>query len=560
MSLIRELIPTSRQARWMLACILLLALGLRLGGLYWGLPGTEFYFPLHPDEWVNIKSPRDMVMTGDLNPHFFNYGSLHSYLTWLVFLVARPLGWLPTPASWFVAARLPVILMGVLSAWLLLPIGRRVGGEKLGLLAAFVLAVSPGHVLHSGFYTVDIPSIFFATLGLWFALILLDTGSLRWLAASAFAVGLAAATKYPMGMSLFCPLAALVLRARLVDGSGWDWPWLTRGVLLAGAVSLLAFLIGVPYALLDFPAFWKDMSYELFEHAMDGHRSLFAATGNGLVYLFTVNLLYSLGATVLVGGALGLLGLLHREREKGIVLLSFVVPYVIVLGFAKLRFMRYTLALTPFFALGLAWLTLFLLSRAPVLGQPVRPGRRSATLPRLLRACALLLVFGWPLLLSSLQFRSLLRIDPRVAAARWAKAHIPAGQSIGMMDHPNWYAAPLSPFNRGNPASFYKDEQRHAWDFSLLVFWDARRLRKQSPEWFVMSEFMWSHQLELGTPAAREVLEMLDRDYELVASFESFPTSERWLFGHPHPPHDWLYPFPAQRIWKRRAPLLTPPR
>ena len=555
MSLIRELLPRHRPLRRALACILLLALGLRLAGLFWGLPGEEFYFPLHPDEWINIKSPRDMVMTGDLNPHFFNYGSLHSYLTWLVFLVVKPLGLLSTPTSWFVAARLPVIFMGVLTVWLMLPIGRRILSERMGLLAALMLAISPGHVMHSGFYTVDIPSIFFATVGLWFALVLLETGSLRWIAASGFAVGLAAATKYPMGMALLCPLAALALRGRWIDRPGWDWPWLARGLALAGAASLLAFLIGVPYALLDFPAFWKDMSYELFEHAMDGHRGLFAATGNGLAHLFGVNLPYSLGPSVLLFGIPGLFGILHRHREKGIVLLAFVVPYLLLLAFAKLRFMRYTLALSPFFGLGLAW---FVLQVQAWFAERRLARRRGA--PVVLRLSLVILAFAWPLMLASLQARSLLRTDPRIAAARWCKSYLPAGTRIGMMDHPNWYAAPLSPFNRGEPASFYKDEPRHHWDFSLLVYWDEGRLRQQAPEWFVMSEFMWSHQLELGTPAAKRVLAVLDRDYDLVASFETFPRAERWLYGNPRAPHDWLYPFPTQRIWKHKTPALAPPR
>ncbi len=587
MSLIHELLPTSRKAGWVLACVLIVALGLRLCGLFWGVPDGEFFFPLHPDEWINIKAPRDMVLTGDLNPHFFNYGSLHSYLTWLVFLVSKALGLSMSSSSLFVVARLPVIGLGCFSVWLLLPIGRRIGGEKLGLAAAAALAVSPGHVLHSGFYTVDIPSIFFATLALWWALILLETGSLRWLAASSFAVGLAAATKYPMGMAILCPLVALAILSRRrkaegvpdsprgvpdvprpADESGSQAPlvtktfagaWFLRGLALAGMVSLLAFLIGVPYAVLDFGEFWADMSYELFEHAMDGHRSLFAATGNGLVHLASVNLLYSLGPTVLLLGTLGFFGLVHKHREKGLVLLGFVLPYVLLLALAKLRFMRYTLALSPFFSLGVAWLMTEALARIHAsaderVTRGPSPGLR-------LGALALLLVaFAWPLLLSSLQARSLMRTDPRIAAARWAKENLPAGARVGMMDYPNWYSAVLSPFNRGNPASFYKSKKRHDWEFSPLVYWDADLLHKQDPEWFVMSEFLWSHQLELGTPAAKRVLSRLDQDFDLAASFENFPTAERWLFGSDRAPHDWLYPFPAQRIWQRKQPSLAPPR
>ena len=61
---------------WLLAGALIVGTGLRFYGLDFGLPHTQ----ARPDEGVLLHRALS-VASGDLNPHFFNYPSLHIYVT-----------------------------------------------------------------------------------------------------------------------------------------------------------------------------------------------------------------------------------------------------------------------------------------------------------------------------------------------------------------------------------------------------------------------------------------------------------------------------------------------
>jgi hypothetical protein len=57
--------------RWALVGLIVLGLVLRVWGITFGLP-----YLYHPDEPLGVSVAINMVKTGDLNPHFFGYGSL----------------------------------------------------------------------------------------------------------------------------------------------------------------------------------------------------------------------------------------------------------------------------------------------------------------------------------------------------------------------------------------------------------------------------------------------------------------------------------------------------
>ena len=65
--------------RVLLAVLLVWAAGLRLWALDFGLPSW-----LHPDEQFFFYLPL-RFFSGDLNPHFFAYPTLHFYLLSLVY-------------------------------------------------------------------------------------------------------------------------------------------------------------------------------------------------------------------------------------------------------------------------------------------------------------------------------------------------------------------------------------------------------------------------------------------------------------------------------------------
>jgi hypothetical protein len=82
--------------------ILCLALGLRLWGLAYDLPNV-----FHADEPWPLNIAYGMLTVGDMNPHFFDWGSLVIYVNFIIQAIAR---WLTGGAS---SAVTPVIFRGM---------------------------------------------------------------------------------------------------------------------------------------------------------------------------------------------------------------------------------------------------------------------------------------------------------------------------------------------------------------------------------------------------------------------------------------------------------------
>lgn len=124
------------------------------------------------------------------------------------------------------AVRIPMLIAGILSLPLLFYVGRRIGGRRLGLIAMFLLAISPWHILASrrGHEAHLLPFIFLVA----FALLLRSTSDDRWFigASALYALCLYAYAPAYAAVPVFFGLAVLILfitrRARpaiLVAGS-----------------------------------------------------------------------------------------------------------------------------------------------------------------------------------------------------------------------------------------------------------------------------------------------------------------------------------------------------
>src|SRR5687768_12271473 len=139
-----------------LGLILLLAAGLRLFPVWFGLP----YPYARPDEAVSISRAVG-VLAGDFNPHFFHWPSLTFYLFAAVLgpvsAVRSLFGVEPLPlATAVITARVVVALAGALTLVPLFRLAARIAGERAGVLAAAFLAVAPLHVRDSHFAMTDV--------------------------------------------------------------------------------------------------------------------------------------------------------------------------------------------------------------------------------------------------------------------------------------------------------------------------------------------------------------------------------------------------------------------
>ena len=515
-----------------LPAILALAGLARVVGLGWGLPDGSHFFSYHPDEFSIAGTALGMLNAGDANPRFFHYGSLTIYLTVVTALPFHRLGLIGTVVGTHVVARMWGIAFGIATVWIVYRLGRRLAGERAAVVAALLVALAPGHVLHSAYAAVDVPAAFFVALTLWLAAIAGEGRAPKWFALAGATAGLAAATKYSVGVVAIAPIVAAARSPS--DAAGRQR--IVR-VLVVVAAAGAAFLAATPFAVLDFPAFWEDVSYELFEHPREGHLNIFEGTGNGWWMHLGTNLPYVLGWPLLLASLFGLGRLARRRAPLDVLILSFAVPYFLMLGFSQVRFLRYTLPLVPVLAL----------AATEGFGAVGRRWRRVAEVG----------VVASLALLTAGQQLSLLREDPRTAAAAWLARNAPPGASVGLVHFPWFYTPPVTPWNGGlDGRPRFVAEMKGGggrYRFVLCEDWDTAKLERERPDWILLSEFEWREEERLGDPEASTFRSALSRHYREVSRFERFPAGARWIFGRRFAPHDWLYPFADVRIYRHRG-------
>lgn len=288
-------VADSRLRVVLLGAILLLALALRWTAAHAGLPYLH-----HWDEPTVAFASLEILKTGDFSPERFHYGSLPTYFHAGVDIVhfLRLAGKPPTEPealwkledlemsgleqvraqishpSFILRNRQATAVLGTLCVLLAYLFARALGGEPAGFLAAGMLAVNEFHVRQSALVTVDVPASTAALAALWFSWTAWRRGDARDLLVSAGLVGLAIACKYNAAIYLAVPLTLAILGVvrRRTDFSAW-LPVLVPGVMVA------AFLVAMPFAVIDLPRFLDHAAYEVHHYLVLGQGEMSVEPG-----------------------------------------------------------------------------------------------------------------------------------------------------------------------------------------------------------------------------------------------------------------------------------------
>ncbi len=352
-----------------LGAILAGAAALRLVGIQYGLPYGSL---LDPDEQNVVPRAWRMTHGGGLDPHFFDWPTLVTYL------LAPFQAWQSEPS--YLTGRLVIVAVavaGVGAAWWL---GAAAYGTVAAAVAAIVTAVESTHVAFSHAAVTDVPLTTFVTI----ALALLVTGRFE---LAGIAIGLAAAAKYP-GALVVVPLLVVAWR---------QW----RRLALSLALAFVAFLAAAPFVILDAGSTWSALTRIQREHRR-GWLGFEHDHWSGLA--FAGRLWDGLGPVLVIAAVALAVALVKRSRRGDVVLGTFVLAYYASLLPLHSHFPRYVLPLVP--ALG------------------ALAGRFRAFAP------VTLLLLVVPLAWSIRDDARLTRTDTRIVAARWIAAHVPQGSTI----------------------------------------------------------------------------------------------------------------------------------
>ena len=350
---------SSHKTSILLAAILALSAGLRLYALRFSLPAA-----FHPDEDLLVMPAMNILKTGDFAPIRMDYGTFFIYLLVplyaALFLLQMRDGLIgsvddlglyvhgtfpavfPHP-EYVLVARLLVVAFGVATVAVVFMLARRLGNDRLGLLAALLVALTPDLVMYSHFGVTDVPLAFMISLSLYLLIRAYDNwddDSLWAYAGAGFVCGLAASTKYN-GALLLLPLGLLpLLKTSTLDD-------LLRVRTVAGPLAMAAgFLAGTPYALLELPTFLHAFGSNLRIYNLPGYELTGSTPLWWLDFLFT-DRNAPLAWLGLVGGALSI----PRWGRRGWLIHVFVIAYLFTIINQSDRQARSWLAIAPFMAI-----------------------------------------------------------------------------------------------------------------------------------------------------------------------------------------------------------------
>jgi 4-amino-4-deoxy-L-arabinose transferase-like glycosyltransferase/sugar lactone lactonase YvrE len=416
-------LETKRQRSW-LGILFLFAVAVRLFRVDW----DQHHF-FHPDERaIGFAVDRLSFSPLQLNPHFFAYGSLTLYVIKAVTsLLGNFRQYLRGYDASIFAGREISALLGAATAVLLAMLGNRLYGRRVGLLAGFLMAATVLHVQNSHFATSDVPLTFLILLALYFLVRVVEAGRFRYYAGAGLAVGLAIATKFS-ALPIFLAIGIAVLHRWAVEGRG-------SRTLLRGAGLLLfvvvGFVVGQPYAILDFHAFRNDI---VEQSRMVRHAGIFPYTNQ---YIGAPKYLYDLGQMVLwgMGPLLGLAAVagtifsgqaaVRKRRVAEIVLLAWVLPFFAITGSFDVKFPRYLLPIYP----------MLILWGAAGLAAWAARGR----IGKLAIAAVLVATVAW--------LTAFMRIYTRphtvVAASEWFYENVPRGTKVASQHWDEGFPFPL---------------------------------------------------------------------------------------------------------------------
>jgi len=518
-----------------LILILLSALAIRIIGLRFGFP-----YLLHPDEVTAVKRAILFFRDG-LNPRWFGMPSLYLYLlhfSYLIYYKAEVLlgisQVLPHLQSelipFYFIGRIWSALLGSGTVIVVYLTGKRLYSTITALGASFLIAVLPLHLLHSHYATVDVPVTFLITLSFFFSATLLKERRLKYYLLAGIAAGLASATKYNGIFTIFPILAAHFLRERggeknIIHRIG-D-PFLLLGLVL----SAIAFVLATPYSIIELSRFLQDIGTQSYYLINSGHGPIFIGTKPGAIYQLRYTLFYAGGPVFWVMALAGLIYALRCRQKADWLILSWVIPYFILISIPVVKFSRFFIPMLPFFSI---WA-----------GRLLEVQFKRPLISRLYRAVWSVAVF-W-LLLQAVAFTGVLaRTDPRLEAKIWLEANLPRPCRIGLI--------------RTETGLIFLDDPPLDRNLPGLVVEQYKRLLpalERRPQYIIATDFDYRQILRL-----KELYDQKRCDrwndflagnlgYKKIKEFNSDPRLLWFSFGGSFPPHDMIYNRPRISVFQR---------
>jgi len=466
----------------------------------------------------------------DSNPHYFEYGTLQPYLIgialapYYVYLkifqseLIEELkqldytyqAYYSAPSAFrnniFFIGRLVTVVMSILVILTTYFIGKNYS-VKTGLIAALFLALTMGFANEAHYANLNIPMLFWLTLSILFCMYTLKRPAWKnYLLAGLFG-GLAFSTKYS---------AIYIAIPILIAGFLAEKKILNKKLVCSFLFFILGFLIGTPYAILEFQTFKDDFIFGIT--ARETWKGFIGQRG----WIENIpNAINLFGFPLFVFSVIGVIYVLYRlskERKDllknnfikyDLFLTSWVLIFYFLIGFWQINFMRYLLPIAP------AILVLnarFFMSMFKTKLKKI-----------LILAFFLVVIYSFVYVV---MMDWMIISDSRFTANAWIKENIPKSAVIDIdSDSMQRYPTNLSEYNIR-----HLDEITVLNDTEFMGFINTYN----ESEYFILSEFIYYRYFKFSEsfPEKTEYYQKLlsnETDYKIMKTFGDKP----WYYPKP---------------------------
>ncbi|MDO8638083.1 MAG: phospholipid carrier-dependent glycosyltransferase [Candidatus Daviesbacteria bacterium] len=486
----------------------------------------------HPDEYYIVISANQLSFPNQMNPHFFNYGGFSIYLNYFTKQLSA-ISLQLSDLNPFLIGRFYSALFSTLTIPLIYLISLIFMNKKYSLLAAALVALTPGLIQQAHFLTPESNLIFFIFLSLTFLLYFVKQRKVSFLIFSSITLGFALGVKVSSAVFLLPIILTIFLVSRKSPIS------LISQISLTLIITLITFFIVTPFAFLDFPNFLSSFRYE--SNLAMGSIPVFYTRQfiNTIPVLFQFEKIYpfTLGPALLVFGIAGFFLMIFsiiknlKNSSFCLVIVSCFLVFFIINAYLFAKWTRFLSPTFPFFAIFSAYL-LFKISQLKI----------SKFLNLFLVICILVLSSIWTLSFFSIYTKD----DVRLQTSSWIQNNLPP--STVLMEEGNMIDVPLSEKFQKISLNFYDldeniltqqklKEDLEKSDYFIIqsrrVFANHQRLPEQFPKTAQLYNDLFSGKLdfiEIKELNSFPQISLLGYNFE----FPDENAEETWsVFDHP---------------------------
>lgn len=353
--------------------LIILALGfiLRIWGIGFGLPSLFRY-----DEITYMEIAMRMGQYG-LNPASFQHGSLLYYILFascsfiyifqiIIGIISSPKDFLMRnyiidPTNLFLIARIIQALFGTLVIMATYLIGKKMFNKRIGLFGAYLVTISFINIQASHYIKEEMLTSLLLTSAFLSTVPIINKGNagrkLKYYIISGLLVGFATSAKYLAGLGFTFIFTAHFLSNQECTGrnkiKGILSCLFTKNIAVSTLMVITGFILGEPYALLDFKNFLSGFISVLKSANLD---YIYRIENQSYFSFFWGTLLKNaLGLPLLLTFFISFYLLFKKElRRQAILLLSFPLFYLVFFCFTSVTVDRYFCVIVPFLSISAA--------------------------------------------------------------------------------------------------------------------------------------------------------------------------------------------------------------